>query len=109
MTKLKKIAKDIHKKHLEKHRQNQNSVEKIDKTMAVVGTFGPMMTLIQIIHIFSTKAVAGLSPITWFGYSVVSLCWVIYGFFYKDKPIMIVNSISTMTSMTVLIGYIIYN
>ncbi len=108
MTRLKKIAHQIHKKHFEKHSQNKESVKKIDRTMATIGTFGPIMTSIQIFHIFTTKAVAGISPVTWVGYSLVSFCWAVYGFFYKDKPLIIVNSISAITSATVFVGYLMF-
>lgn len=105
---IKEKANSIHRKYLEKHRNNKNSVQKIDRAMATIGVFGPIMTSIQIIHIFATKAVAGLSPVTWFGYSMVSICWVLYGFFYKDKPLVIVNSLSAMASATVFVGYLLF-
>ncbi len=98
----------VHDKYFAKHRQNKNSVKKIDRAMATIGTFGPVMTSVQIFHIFTTKAVAGLSPITWAGYSIVSICWAVYGFFYKDKPLTIVNSISAITSGTVFVGYMMF-
>ncbi len=84
-------------------------MKKIDKAMATIGTFGPLMTGIQIFHIFATKTVAGISPVTWVGYSLVSICWAIYGFFYKDKPLIIVNTIGAFTSATVFVGYMMFH
>jgi uncharacterized protein with PQ loop repeat len=108
LTRLTNIAENIHTKHFEKHRQNKNSVKKIDRAMATIGVLGPMATFVQIFHIFSTRAVAGISPITWFGYTAVSLCWIFYGFFYKDKPIVIVNTLGSMASATVFVGYMLF-
>lgn len=109
MTRLRSIVNQIHKKHFEKHRQNKDSVKKIDRTMATIGILGPAFTSLQIFHIFSTRAVSGLSPITWIGYTTVSLCWVLYGFFYKDKPLVIVNTLSSLASATVFVGYIMFH
>lgn len=105
---FKNFAGKVHAKYLEKHRQDKKVTKKIDNTMTVVGTMGPAATSIQVFHIFATRAVAGISGITWFGYILVTLCWLAYGFFYKDRALMVVNSLGLCMNVLMLTGYFLY-
>lgn len=105
---LEKIAKEVHDKYFEEHRQNKTSVEKVNKAMTVIGFLGPASTSIQVFHIFSTKIVSGITPQAWIGYIFVSICWAVYGFFHKDKPVLVVNTISCFMSLSILVGYYLF-
>jgi len=109
LTRLRATAEKFHTTHFEKHRQDLETTRKINLLMAFVGTMGPMATLIQVVHIFNIKTVAGISVYTWIGYMMVSSCWCLYGFFYKDKPLMIVNSLSFLVSTLVVVGFALYH
>jgi uncharacterized protein with PQ loop repeat len=102
-------ARIFHKNHLEKHRLDKEMTRKIDHLMAVVGVMGPFATLFQVVHIFVVKTAAGISVYTWIGYMIVSLCWFIYGFFYKDKPLMIVNSLCFVIDAFLIVGFALYH
>ncbi len=108
MTKLEKKARTFHEKHLEKHRQNKEMTRRIDRMMAFIGVMGPLSTFIQVIHIFSVRTAAGISVYTWIGYMVVSICWFAYGYFYKDKPLMLVNSLSFCVNSLIILAYTLY-
>lgn len=109
MTPITEKAKKFHEKHLEKHRCDKETTRKVDRLMAFIGVMGPFATLIQVVHIFTTKNVGGISVFTWIGYMIVSSCWFIYGFFYKDKPIMIVNSLSVLVNAFIVFGFTLYH
>jgi len=101
-------ARKLHEKHLEKHLQDKVVTKKIDRMMAFIGTMGPMSTFIQVVHIFNVRTAAGISVYTWVGYMLVSVCWFAYGFFYKDKPIMIVNTLSLFVNSFIIVGFVLY-
>ena len=108
MTRLENGAKQFHKIYLEKHRQDEETTRKIDRMMMFIGTMGPLATFIQVVHIFSVKTASGLSMYTWIGYVFVSCCWFGYGYFYQDKPVMIVNSLSLVVNAFIIVGLVIY-
>jgi uncharacterized protein with PQ loop repeat len=108
LVKIKAKFKALHKKYLEHHVQNKKVTRKVDQSMAFIGVVSPFATFIQVFHIFATKLVAGISLITWIIYVFVSACWVAYGFFYKDKPLMVVNSLSVCASFLIIVAYLIY-
>ena len=77
--------------------------------MSFIGIMGPLFTLSQVVHIFVTKNVGGISVYTWMGYMAVSTCWVIYGYFYKDRPLIIVNSLSFAVNSLIILGFFLYH
>jgi len=109
LTRLEEKARTFHEKHMEKHRNNKEATRKVDRMMAFIGVMGPLATLIQVVHIFATRNVGGISVYTWIGYMIVSTCWFVYGFFYKDKPIMIVNSLSFLVNSFIVAGFVMYH
>lgn len=109
LTRLIHKARKFHEKHLEKHRNCKETTRKVDRTMAVIGVMGPIFTLSQVVHIFVTRNVGGISVYTWIGYMAVSFCWVVYGFFYKDRPLIIVNSLSCFINSFIIVGFVLYH
>lgn len=109
MTRLKQKAEKFHQRHIEKHRQNKETTRKIDRVMVFIGTMGPLSTFFQVLHVFEVKNVGGISVYTWLGYMTVSVCWFMYGFFYKDKPLMLVNSLSFLVNSFIVLGFVLYH
>jgi len=101
-------ARKLHEKHLEKHLQDKEVTKKINRMMAFIGIMGPLSTFIQVVHIFNFRTAAGISIYSWIGYILVSICWFGYGFFYKDKPIMIVNTLSLFVNSFMIFGFVLY-
>jgi len=109
LTRLVQKAHKFHETHFEKHLNCKETTQKVDHTMAFIGIMGPLFTLSQVAHIFITKNVGGISIYTWVGYMAVSSCWVVYGFFYRDRPIVIVNTMSVFINSFIIFGFALYH
>lgn len=109
LTWLELKAREIHEKYLEEHRQNEASSKNVQHAMTVIGVLGPFSTSVQAFHIFATKVVSGIAPMSWMGYTFVTICWMAYGFFNKDKPVIIVNTLSLIMNLSILTGYFLFS
>src|SRR3989344_9464774 len=63
----------------------------MDKFIYVVAIFGPIISFHQIWKIWILKESSGVSAITWSGYLLIAIFWLIYGFMHKEKPIILAN------------------
>lgn len=74
----------------------------------IVGIFGPFMTLPQIWQIYGFQNTAGISLITWGSYSFVSMVWLWYAIYYKQKPLIISSILWICMYILVIYGAVIY-
>lgn len=79
-----------------------------DGIMYFVIAFGVAMNLPQIIEIYTNKNAAGVSSVSWLGFTCVSIIWFSYGMVHKDKAIMLNSSLLIVMQSVVAIGSIIY-
>lgn len=80
----------------------------LDKFIYVIGLMGPALTIPQILKIWSEKDASSLSLITWFAYSIGSVCFLLYAFSHKEKPLIIIYSSLLIVHILVLIGIFLY-
>lgn len=80
----------------------------LDKTVLVVGTVGPLMTLPQILLIYTTHNATGVSPISWGAWAMLDLPWVIYGLAHRDIAIMLTYTLWCVMNITVCVGAVLY-
>lgn len=84
---------------------NRNKIEKI---ALVAGVIQPLITLPQIIKIYSNQSAQDVSLITWLGYLIFGIIFLIYGYIFNLRPILYGQIIwVTMQAITV-IGILIY-
>lgn len=75
--------------------------------MDFVALIGPVVTLPQLVEIWSNGQDAGVSIITWVGYLTLSVFWLTYGFMRKEKPIIIANILYFIINLAIVIGLFI--
>ncbi len=80
----------------------------MDKAIFVVGIFGPLMTIPQVMKVWLNKNVSGISPITWSAFIFIASFWLCYGILHKEKPIIITQSLWFTMHLSILAGVIIY-
>jgi uncharacterized protein with PQ loop repeat len=81
----------------------------VDKAIYIVGIGGVFVFLPQLLKVWDSKNVAGLSLVSWVGMAIGSLIWVAYGLIHKQKPIIFINiSLAIMQGLIVL-GIILYS
>lgn len=62
-----------------------------DRVMVFIAIVGPAATIPQVLDVFSSQDVSGLSLTTWSLWLVLSGFWAAYGFVHKEMPIFISN------------------
>jgi uncharacterized protein with PQ loop repeat len=70
--------------------------------MYIVGMGAPIMTIPQVAAIWVRHTTAGISLVTWTGYSVFSFLWLLYGFYVKDKPVALANVFAFLLNLCVV-------
>ena len=101
------IRKRIHQKH-EPYPHPDKLKRVYDKIIYVAVIAGPIINFPQLFKIWIYKNAAGVSFISWIGFSIISLLWLIYGILHKDKPILFMNSALIIIQALIAIGTILY-
>ena len=72
--------------------------------MWMAAIIAPLSTIPQILDIFRTRDVSGVSLLTWGMYAFIPIFWLLYGFLHKDKFIIINNILWMIVSSIVVVG-----
>src|ERR1700704_5473146 len=86
--------------HALRHNGRNNSLAKIVMVVAVVE---PLMTLPQIIQIWTTRDVHSLSLITWVLYVFASCVWLLYGLKIHNKALAITGALWTLVDAAIVV------
>jgi len=92
----------------EQYPHPKKSVRYLDYAVYVVGFLCPILTLPQVIQIYSLRDAAGVSLITWGFYLIAAFIWLVYGVVHREKPIMISNALWIIFDALIVAGVIIY-
>lgn len=81
----------------------------IETGMTLVGIFGSLATIPQVIKVFYTHSAhaVALSLITWCSYALIACLWVAYGIYFKKMAILVTNVIYFFMYLLVIIGLLI--
>ena len=101
------VRKRIHQKH-EPYPHPDKWKNFVDKAIFVVGAFGPIMSIPQLLKIWIEKDATGVSIITWEAFLFIASFWLIYGIMHKEKPIIFTQSLWILTEILIVIGILIY-
>lgn len=112
------MTHNLHFKHIEeknktkissKNRKNIIKHNKfIDNLSMIAAILMPFTTIPQIYKIWVLQSTAGVSMSTWILYTILCIPMVIYGIYYKMKPIIVLNILWMIMNITMIIGLIIY-
>lgn len=80
----------------------------VDIMVFLVGGFGPLFTIPQLMQVWVEKNASGLSLITWVAYVAFSFVWLLYGIVHKEKPIIFANSMYMILNTVIVIGIVIF-
>lgn len=81
----------------------------LEKTVYVFSIAGPILTAPQVGKIYTTQNVAGISLISWIGYLIIALFWLVYSVFMKNKPIMVANVFWVLMDALIIAGILMYS
>lgn len=80
----------------------------LDYLVYFASILGPIMTIPQAWTIWSRQSAENVSLITWLTYAFLSLIWLAYGIFHKEKPLIILNLLLVAVNSIIVVGIIIY-
>ena len=100
--------KRVYDENLEKYPSRKKWIRLMDKIIYIVGIFGPVMTVPQLVKIWIEQNAAGVSLLSWSGFIIYSLFWVTYGIIHKEKPIIFTHSLWAIMQFLIVIGVFIY-
>lgn len=79
-----------------------------DKFIYVIVILAPISNIPQLYKVWVEKNAVGVSSISWLFFSLISVAWIIYGMFHKDKHIIIMNIALMFMQVFIAIGAIIF-
>ena len=81
----------------------------LDKLVYVVGIFGPLLTIPQILKIWVNQSAGGVSIISWTAYFFGAIILLLYGIAHKEKPLIIMYSLWIVVDIIIVVGILIYS
>jgi len=82
--------------------------KRVGQFALMAGIIQPLITLPQIIEIYSSQSATDVSLLTWVGYLIFGIIFLIYGIVFKLKPIWIGQIIWVTMQLITVTGIIIY-
>jgi uncharacterized protein with PQ loop repeat len=79
-----------------------------DRLIYVAVIFIPLLNIPQLFKIWYYKSAAGVSAISWFGFSIFAVIWTIYGILHDEKPIVYMHLLLILMQLSIAIGAVIY-
>lgn len=80
----------------------------LEELVMIVAIAEPLMTLPQVIQIWTTQDVRSLSLVTWVLYVVASSIWFVYGLKIHNRALIITSSLWTIMELAVITGILIW-
>lgn len=89
---------------------NNASIDKkqLERFALVAGIVQPLITLPQIVTIYTSKSAEDVSLLTWIGYLIFGLIFLLYGLVFKLRPIWAGQIMWVTMQCTVVVGIILY-
>lgn len=80
----------------------------INIAFSIIAAASPLITVPQVYVIYTSHQADGISLLSWSGYVVASACWLFYGIYHKEQPIVLNSIVGGFLSVLVVIGAILY-
>ena len=101
------LRKRIYQKH-EPYPHPDKFKRFYDKFIYLIVIIAPIANIPQLIAVWIDKNASGVSALSWFTFSGVSLCWFVYGVLHKDRHIILMNIALVITQILVAVGTLLY-
>lgn len=101
------VRKRIYKKH-ERYPHPDKLKRYFDEAIYVVAILGPVTNIPQFLKVWIYKDASGVSLISWTGFSILSVVWLVYGILHKEKPIIITNIFLIWINAAIALGAFLY-
>lgn len=95
-------------KSLEPYPARSSWKRALDTMVYGVGIVGPLMTIPQILLIYTSQDASGVAVLTWIAWATLDIPWILYGFVHRERPIVITYTLWLVMNLTVATGAILY-
>jgi len=93
---------------LSKKQQASSNAPLIDTLVNVAAVVHPLTALPQLITIYSSHIVTGISLWTWVGFLLIGLVFLVYGIVHHIKPIILTQVLWFVVDLLVITGIVLY-
>lgn len=93
---------------LEPYPANNRWKRLLDKAIFAVGVVGPLMSIPQILLIYSTHDASGIAPFTWLSWAGLNIPWIVYGLVHRELPIVMTYCLWFVCNTLIFIGALVY-
>lgn len=94
---------------LTKHLQGKKSRTLIDSLMSLAAVVHPLTAVPQVVQIYQTHNVSGVSLATWLGFMTLGAIFLAYGILHKIKPFIVTQVLWFIVDFLVVAGIIMYS
>lgn len=81
----------------------------LDEIILAIAVLGPLMSFSQVIQIYTTQQVAGISPIAYGSSMLFNIPWIIYGIVHRDMRITVCYILWFIINSSVFVGIFLYS
>lgn len=91
------------------HKKDKNSKQNhvLDVLIYPVAIISPVMTIPQLVDVWTHKTVVSVSLVTWASYAFVSAFWFLYGIHHKEKPVIMSGGLLCVLDAAIVLGVLI--
>lgn len=82
--------------------------KRIENFALAAGVIQPLITVPQIITIYGNQSAQDVSLLTWIGYLLFGVIFLVYGLAFKLKPIWVGQIIWVIMQLIVVAGIVLY-
>ncbi len=82
--------------------------KRVELIALTAGIIQPLITLPQIITIYSNQSATDVSLLTWLGYLLFGMIFLVYGVVFNLKPIWIGQIIWVTMQTIIVVGILLY-
>lgn len=76
--------------------------------MYIVALMSSLLTLPQMLQVWTQRQAFGVSLLTWSAYTVLAAIWLIYGLVRKERPIILSEACLLLVDFGVVLGVLIF-
>ncbi len=88
--------------------QKEINKKQVERFALIAGIIQPLITLPQILTIYTNQSATDVSLLTWLGYLFFGITFLVYGLVFNLKPIWIGQIIWVTMQTVVVIGILLY-
>ncbi|MBI2031773.1 MAG: hypothetical protein HYT08_04130 [Candidatus Levybacteria bacterium] len=74
----------------------------------VVATLSPLITAPQLINIYISRNVSGVSQVTWLAYVFTASMWFSYGVIHRERVLIINGALGVILGSLISLGIVLY-